>query len=924
MRPEVWQVVTRTGPVVLITGDTGTGKSSVLQSSIAEYSDAVLAPPVSVCMFDSGALQSAVLDALSNALANAQVGQEKWRNLTKRLQNATREAAIEVGKGLANAVLEEVVELAKARLGQNVGQGIVKFLKSIKKDDSQALRQTLRAQSDSDVVRFLVRLADEVAGAVDRDIVITLDEGNRLSEDDQRILSSVAARPAKRVRIVIAWSTAEVESLQGLARLRKLGLAEVQVSGLSREDVERWLAGSGLGAHSDEVFALTAGYPLLIEGLVAHLRSGGGIDGYSAPTLFSDVLQDALNRLPIDAHHAARRLCAFTYPPPEQEIPAFLGVDAVTWGALRLALESERVFSVHYPEGRWFHEARRSYLWNSVLTAPERNEVGQAAYSQLLERRGRGHGETVSRAGLYREVATLAAYALDSQARNPKLASIIGMDADQLAVLAAAIELQNSGPSSPTPADQVVIHAHSAFGADRRTTLDVLPQLGELGVIDLQEVPRSDVDRTESVVDLLLDNECDVVARGRIQALLGKAAVPHLADHVVRTHLERVRLESYVIVTQAGAADALDLITNANMFRAPITFKRVGDPMLGVWLRFGDQPVTIVGVFNRKAQRSAAEREVAKLSGTSFGRRVVVDRVFRDPTHTIATLRFIRAVYFATGLSVHSNGSEYWLQNSAALSMEEFAQRQVDLLELLRSETDELEREVYGLTQPAGVAIARRDRTEYRLEVRGAAHVYPMDAGQVEDILAQDSLVAARLELALDLAPGMSSGQLTTQKWPGERNHDPVVELLGGLRKKAARFNSRQPPSEVHLERRRLQRQLTEAHVRDQRLARMMSETITIGGRRGLRPARALRLAIHTHGPSDRPAHRAAVCAWPPGDPEDVQLKYVSDEALDSPEAVYKAAFGSDADMTDLRANMLPGMLAELLGFAGNEIETHA
>ena len=53
------------------------------------------------------------------------------------------------------------------------------------------------------------------------------------------------------------------------------------------------------------------------------------------------------------------------------------------------------------------------------------------------------------------------------------------------------------------------------------------------------------------------------------------------------------------------------------------------------------------------------------------------------------------------------------------------------------------------------------------------------------------------------------------------------------------------------------------------------------------------------------------VCAWPPGDPEDVQLKYVSDESVDSPEAVSKAAFGPEADMTDLHASMLPGMLAQ-------------
>jgi hypothetical protein len=231
-----------------------------------------------------------------------------------------------------------------------------------------------------------------------------------------------------------------MDSLDGLTRLRKLGLSEVEVGGLGRKDVGRWLAASGFAAHTDDVYALTAGFPLLVEGLVAHLRSGGRIDGYSAPTLFNDVLRDAIMRLPTEAHHAARRLSAFTYPLREEAIPAFLGLDTVVWGAIRSALEHERVFSVQYPEGTWFHEARRSYLWNSVLTAPERDEVGQAAYSKLLERQP--HSDAIGGAGMYREIAALAPFALDSQAASPKLVAIIATSADQSAVLAAAMRIE--------------------------------------------------------------------------------------------------------------------------------------------------------------------------------------------------------------------------------------------------------------------------------------------------------------------------------------------------------------------------------------------------------------------------------------------------------------------------------------------------
>lgn len=56
-----------------------------------------------------------------------------------------------------------------------------------------------------------------------------------------------------------------------------------------------------------------------------------------------------------------------------------------------------------------------------------------------------------------------------------------------------------------------------------------------------------------------------------------------------------------------------------------------------------------------------------------------------------------------------------------------------------------------------------RVRPRDRLEVGGAAHVYPMDVSQVEDILAQDSMISARLELALGLPPEITTRHLTAR-----------------------------------------------------------------------------------------------------------------------------------------------------------------
>ena len=124
--------------------------------------------------------------------------------------------------------------------------------------------------------------------------------------------------------------------------------------------------------------------------------------------------------------------------------------------------------------------------------------------------------------------------------------------------------------------------------------------------------------------------------------------------------------------------------------------------------------------------------------------------------------------------------------------MAEFAQRQVDLLDVLRTQTSPVEREAYGLAEPVGVAIARQDTTEFRLEVRGSAHVYEMDF-MTSTYPAEEPLVSARLELALDLPSRVTTQHLTTQTWTGQRVQDPVVEMFSRLHAMAVRFNERQP-----------------------------------------------------------------------------------------------------------------------------------
>ena len=925
VRSETWQLVTKTSPFVLLTGDSGTGKTSVLQESQAEYGALTLAPPPTACLFDSGALQVALLDALSAAMAQSDSEESNWHKLGNRITHASRETALEVGKSLRDALVQELLNLVKSRMGQDVGQSLLAFVKGLRSDDREGLRRDIRSRSDGNVVRLLVRLADEVANVLDRDIVISLDDADRLSDDDQRILAGVAANPPRRVRVIAAYSTARPDALTALDRFRALNCPEVVVEGLSRGDVERWLTAERVAKPlHDRVFELSQGYPLLIEGLVAHINSGGTLERYQAPTVFTAVLNDALQRLPVTAHRAARELSAFKSPLADADIAAYLGIDAVDWGVARSALEAERILSVNRASGKWFHEARRAHLWDTVLSDDERTAIGQKAYTTLLRVQQLGD-DALAGSGLTVPIAELARYAHDSQAANPKLKQLIDLSADELAVLAAAIELEGTGIASPTPADQLVIHAHTAFGAPRAQALEALPTLCDYGLLQTTHVGAdSDAGPNDTGVAVSLDSEeLQVVAHGRIQQVLGKTAIPNLADHVVRTHLEKVRLESYIVISHAGHADGYEMFMRANQFRAPMWFRRVGDPMLGVWLHLGDQPVTIVAVFNTNAELAAAKQEVEELSGTSFGRQLTVDGTFTDPTHTLPTWRLVRVLYYVTGRPVEIYADKNWrLETPQPLSAVECARRQVDALAVLKAAAEPVEREVLGLSQPSGLAVAESGDTTHLVALRGTSRVIELDAGVIESAMAAPSLQFARLEQSIPLESGVNIRTITTQRREALRTNDPVVEDFARLWRKARNFNLRQPPTPISVDPTKLSAALAAAHRRDMRLVALIAERVTVGGQRGHRDQRSLRVVIAAtnHHPDDF-GGRLAAYALPPGDPDDVAVQFVADPTPADGAALYEAAFGPDEPQTDFYDATALTVIASVLGFIDDEIE---
>ncbi|MBY4213373.1 hypothetical protein HQO42_16565 [Rhodococcus fascians] len=928
MRPELDHLLTLSNPVLVLTGDTGTGKTALLAAhQNARSEGSTVAPQPATCTWDSGALQVAVLDALTSALSEAMADAAMWRQIQSRLETASKQMAIEVGKSLAKAVTQELMAQVKARLGEHAGEGITAFLKGLRQDSTADLRRDLKTRSDANMVRFLARTCDEVAAALDCELIIAIDECQRLSDNDQRAIASLTLDPPTRARFVLTWSSAGNHPRDGLTRLREAGCSEIVVGGLERADVETMLKRARVDpTHTDEVLFLSSGFPLIIEGLIGQLRSGGTLDEYTPPNAFVLSLEHALGRLTPEAQVAARQLSIFELPPTESAIADYLAITATQWGVLRGSFEREKIFSVNRNGQLWFHQARRSHLWNTMLSDAERFEIGQPAYQTLLSELLDTASDST---GLMVPIARTARYARASQADNPPLAQILNLDRPQLAVLAAIIELEITGVSGEassawTPPEPALIYAHNVFAADRGDALAALPELLERDLIrTLDTAVQSNADpRVTVTLDDDPNDECRIVLYGRIQDALGKSVIPQITDRVVHEQYEALRLKASLVLSDPGRTDTLKLVELAN--RHPLhrvnLLTRAVSPMLALHIDYGGHPISLSAIFNSTADRELAKAAALTVNSEAYGRRVKTTGVFEDQSTTIPSQRLLSTVYLATGRPVEATRQgKWWMRNPGPpLPIREYAQRRASFIDILRNNVSDIEREIYALDEARGYAVAHApDGSYWFVELRGTSQVTELTATQLALLQGNQPFRFAQLEHHLALRPGQRSHDITQRVQPEGLIDDPVVNLLEDLWTDARLYNRNQPKHRVDMEPEALAHAVREAHTRDADLARTLSERITIGNTRGHRQQHALRVAVHLGNPTT-PAHLAYT--QPVGDPSDVQLKFAPHTAHSRDvEDTYTQLFGQTP--SQIYGDATQPAVASLLGYAHDEIE---
>ena len=906
------------GPVTVVTGDSGTGKSTLLTEHRTEQINrGALAPPVYTCAFDDGALQLALMESLSSAIALAYNDVSAWERIRDQLEAASKEMALAIGKSLAKAVLQEIAALVRARVGEHVGEGFRGFFKGLRGDHLEAVRADLRRRSDANVVRMLSSLCTTVAAAFGKTLVLSLDESQRLTDSDQRILASLAADPPTKTRIIAAWSLAAQESTTGLQRLIDAGFDELTLHGLTHEEASQWAAREGLRrADIDQIQQLSGGFPLIIEGLFNELRNGGSIDDYTPPTAFTRSVSDAVARLDAGSDHALRMLAAFPDPPAEEQIAAYLGIDDLEWGRIRNTLERERLLSVPRGTVRWFHEQRRRHLWNQLLTGAQRGIVGQKAFDHLVELYSL---DSVLPQRELVQISKLATHANAAQDDYPRLRQILGLSRTELAVLASMVELEiQQGRDRWSQPEQTLIYAHSAFDVDRAEAFTALEVLLDAGLAcDLGKPHQGNTDSdVQAQVGTDFADPCTLVLHGRAQTELGRGIVPRVTDTIVRDHLEEFRLEATYVVSVTGHRYPTELVALVDRppFRPPIALLRVPNPMLGIWLRYGDQTLCLAATFNTEEDQQRAAQLARSVSGTSYGQPIWVTRVFADPSISIPTMRFIRSIGFATGRAVEASPdlSHVWMLNDPPpLPIAEYAQRQVDFLKIIRRHCSPLERDIYALDDRPGFAMGHRGSEFFAVDLVNSGRALELTDSAITIITDNKPYRFARLELELPLRPGELTKQLhVSGRKISELVDDPVIQRIEDLAQAARIHNRRQPRLRVPLEPTKLSELLASAHHRELSLAHELSEQLTIGGHRGSSISRSLHVAVF-HSPDER--YRPGIAYHQPvGPSSDVKVRFISGAPPASLDELWNRAYKVDAPIDEFYYGLAQAIMPAL------------
>lgn len=787
---EIQNVQRSESSVVVIYGDPGIGKSEVMRAACR--TDEVLSPMPVQLAHHSGALQISLLESLGAAVAMRVDDGNSAARAGMLLVAAVQGVVDQRARDLAAAALGFLSGVLRDRVGDTIGDLVEDTVSQVKTSASEQLVDRIAASSNPDVVKAFVTLAREARQFAQGPIALSLDSGERLSEDDLRILYDLIDLLPEGVTVRVAIATTSGREVGVVGQLRARGALPVHLEPLGEEDVLGWLAEENVAAgHVVKVMEVTAGYPLYVDAAIGHLQAGLTLHDLPTEQSFVAQTEQLFRRLDADCQRAALYLAAFTDPPLLVDALASVGQDEAGWSLLEGRLQDERMFATIVNGRPWFHELRRRALWSDVLSDEQRTISAKFALARIVDQVDRdGHLSLTA----CMDLARLSAESEEFLDEHANLREALDVSPDALGFLGAVMELSEPGSEYEAVGVEAAIrHAREAFGvAD-----DLLPTVRSLAEGDLVYMVENE---QAAVVVLTWESAMARFAvAGRLAQLTNRTPVPRLATATFQIELGP-RLGQFE--SAAYGVGHPSLTTMSKSLKDTLV-ERDGQhvaflperPGALVRMRVGSIDLYAGVLFADQGQRDAASQALSGLSDPHFyGQHFEVSSVTAWPQQVpLPSMRFVNAAALVSGVKFGGDhGSTLGYEHPIVSDLREETEITRRTYAVIRELASPMERSVLDLNRERGYLYGRDERGALIAEVANGDSVVEIEITDApHPWFGPQSPFAA---LQMEQAAGLLSNQHVTHTVfrSAGTAQDPVPDIIKTIEKKIREYNRAQ------------------------------------------------------------------------------------------------------------------------------------
>ncbi|MFE7674552.1 AAA family ATPase [Streptomyces albidoflavus] len=823
-----------THSVVVVTGDSGVGKSAVLSACRDSAQEGHLASVnVTRLPHRTGGLQVSIFNQLILITTQLVDEQTSVAQFAQKVTNRARAAIGPRRKDFALAVAKELLTAVKERVGSDTGQALGEFFASVSADNSETMLEKLHTQVDADALQALVDIADEVASLSETSpVYLFFENAQNLSGEDLRQLADLPAMLSERVVLRLEHKDSTDDHRRRIRLLISAGITEVALRGLSEEVVQFWCQTRRIPESLHKrIHQSTNGYPLFVDDAINQVAANRRLGKISPAENFRASTVDSLNDLDPESAAAARRLSAFIDPPQQEHIADILGegMTLTRWEGVQARLERARIFATSADGTPWFHEMRRQCIWES-LSPSLRREVADRAVSFITDSFEETHDPEL--------LINLALVASDSsEVRNdPRALHMAGATLDEVALLSALLEIAEGDSRSPNPkvptalGDAVFDYCRLAFMAE----VDALGALENLNSADVIFVATDD---NASALIPRLSRLAFMLSLGRAGMELPRFPIPAIASTIFETAFSP-RLLDFVTCSYGIGNPRLRKVVEDGVksHRSQTQQQFSGRSVHAVFLRASieQQPFYAYSTFSDAESAARSVSDLRGAAGRHWGVNVDIDWLLQLPTGRIRDRRFMNAL----------ERIEFTPRRD--LSFVDEVKKKADLLRYVRASCSGIERAVLDLEETTSYFVLEKGRDVMVVEVNGGGDgVKKLDGLIPDDYRFEGPYRWATLRKMLNLGIGETTGRVTFGT-AGTANYE-TEKIVDSLSNKACQFNKSQPRLTVDASNPALQSALS-ASLRDTyHDAQALSAVLSQYGDVSLTPRKTL-LVIYTHG----------------------------------------------------------------------------